>query len=65
MVTEVVNKDKVCYHGDGTQSNQSEYYWWSTDERPIEGVENADHGYEMDTHKYFMFDGENKVWNEQ
>ena len=65
MVTEVVINGQKSFHDNGTQSTRSEYYWLSTDEKPIEGVENADPGCEMDTQKVFLFDGENKVWNEQ
>lgn len=65
MVTEVVINGQKCFHSDGTRSTRSEYSWLSTDEKPIEGVENADPGYEMDTHKVFLFDAENKVWIEQ
>ena len=67
MVTEVVhaNGGQISVHADGTRSHRSEYYWLSTDEKPIEGVENADLGYEMDTKKIYLFDGTNKVWIEQ
>ena len=37
----------------------------STDEKPIDGIYNTSTFYEMDTHKVFMFDEENKRWLEQ
>lgn len=64
MVTEVVmGKDgHRCIHGNGKVTYRSEYYWLSTDEKPIEGVENADIGFEMDTKKVFIFDETNRTW---
>lgn len=65
MVTEVVSEKKFGVHPDGSRVKRSEYYWLSTDEKPIDGVDNADVGYEMDTQKVFMFDAEHQVWIEQ
>lgn len=67
MVTEVVNAKggRICVHENGVRSHHSEYYWLSTDEKPMEGVENADVGYEMDTKKVYLFDITNNVWIEQ
>lgn len=67
MVTEVVNAKggRICVHENGVRSHHSEYYWLSTDEKPTEGVENADVGYEMDTKKVYLFDQANNVWLEQ
>ena len=67
MVTEVVNAKggRICVHENGVRSHHSEYYWLSPDEKPIEGVEHADVGYEMDTKKVYLFDQANNVWIEQ
>lgn len=65
MVTEVVSEKKYGVLPDGSLVKKSEYYWLSTDEKPIDGVDNADVGYEMDTKKVFIFDEEHKVWIEQ
>ena len=68
MVTEVIHAEgggQLCVHEDGTTTQRSEFYWNSADEKPIDGVENADIGYEMDTKKAFLFDGANKIWIEQ
>ena len=68
MVTEVIHAKgggQTCVHEDGSTSQRSEYFWLSTDEKPTEGVENADIGYEMDTKRVFLFDDTNKNWIEQ
>lgn len=44
---------------------RDEYYGKSTDAKPVDGVNNADIFYEMDTKKVFLFDAENKTWLEQ
>lgn len=67
MVTEIVyaNGGQISVHADGTRSHRSEYYWLSTDEKPYDGVENADIGYEMDTGNVLLFDAKNQVWRQQ
>lgn len=67
MVSEIVHTNgcQKSVHEDGTITNRSEYYWKSTDEKPVEGVENADIGYEIDTKKVYLFDGSDKIWIEQ
>lgn len=67
MVTEVIkSKDgDISVHSNGTKSVRSEYYYLSTDPKPIDHVENADILYEMDTKKVYMFDYDNKIWIEQ
>lgn len=44
---------------------RGEYYGKSTDTKPVDGVNNADIFYEMDTKKVFLFDEEKKLWLEQ
>ncbi len=67
MITQVIAIEGepyvICPNGD--LCRRAEYYGKSTDEKPVEGVNNADIFYEMDTKKVFLFDAENKVWLEQ
>lgn len=53
---------KICH---GATCRDTEYYGTSTDTKPVDGVNNADMFYEMDTKKLFLFDAENKKWLEQ
>lgn len=46
-------------------SRVSEFYGKSTDEKPIENVENGSSFYEIDTQKVFIFDEETQTWIEQ
>ena len=64
MITEIIhaNGGRTSVHGDGTKTKHSEYYLKSTDPKPIEGVENADVLYEMDTHDVYLFDADTKTW---
>lgn len=67
MVTEV-NDTKygaVSLHDDGRRTNRSEYYCLSTDTKPVDGVNNADVLYEMDTKSVFLYDEEHTVWIKQ
>lgn len=48
----------------GSRGNSYDFYGLSTDEKPMD-VSNASTFYEMDTHKIFMFDEQNKRWLEQ
>lgn len=36
----------------------------STDPKPTEGIENGSIFIEIDTGKFFMYDGENQLWKE-
>lgn len=67
MVTKTVTIDGNVYrvYPDGRQTPVATYYWNSTDERPIVGVEDADIGLEKDTKKVFLFDFDSKDWMEQ
>lgn len=40
----------------------SELRGLSTDEKPINNIENGTVFFEMDTQKLYMFDAENKTW---
>ena len=64
MITEILSDD-LGVRPDGRTVRRSEYYWLSSDEKPIEGVDNADIGYEMDTKKVYLFDEQNQTWIEQ
>lgn len=50
---------------DGDIRRRGEFYGKSTDTKPVNGVNNADLFYEMDTKKVFLFDEDNKKWIEQ
>ncbi len=67
MITQVISIEGepfvICPGGD--LCRRAEYYGLSTDTKPVEGVNNADIFYEMDTGKVFLFDAENGVWVEQ
>ena len=52
----------VC---NGKTCRSTEYYGKSSDTKPVDGVNNADIFYEMDTKKVFLFDEEKKTWLEQ
>lgn len=64
VVTKIEGEDYVVLPG-GDLCKRKEYYGKSSDTKPIDGVNNADIFYEMDTKKVFLFDAENKVWLEQ
>lgn len=57
-------EDYVLLPG-GDICKRAEFYGKSDDAKPVDGVNNADIFYEMDTKKVFLFDAENKVWLEQ
>ena len=65
MITKIITTVKVRDLIDGEWREQNEYYGKSTDTKPIDGVENADVFYEMDTRQAFMFDKEDGVWVQQ
>ena len=65
MITKIITTVKVRDLIDDEWREQNEYYGKSTDTKPIDGVENADVFYEMDTRQVFMFDKEDDVWIQQ
>ena len=67
MITKIVkiNGDDFRCSADGNTCRLVEYYGKSTDTKPVDGVNNADVFYEMDTKKLFLFDAENQQWLEQ
>lgn len=67
MITKVITIEGEDYIvlPDGDLTKRVEYYGTSTDTKPVDGVNNADMFYEMDTKKLFLFDAENKKWLEQ
>lgn len=67
MVTKVITIEGESYvvMPDGDLCKRVEHYGKSTDTKPVDGVNNADIFYEMDTQKVFLFDAENKKWLEQ
>lgn len=67
MVSKVVttHSGQISIKPSGYSNHRKEYYAKATDEKPIEGVNNADILYEMDTHKVYLFNEDDKVWLEQ
>lgn len=67
MITKIirVNGDFFVSLPGGERRRCAEYYGKSTDTKPVEGVQNAEIFYEMDTKKIFMFDAESSAWLEQ
>lgn len=67
MITEVshANGATVSIYPDDSYRSRRGYYGKAADEKPIEGVRNADIFYEMDTKKAYLFDEETKTWLEQ
>jgi hypothetical protein len=65
MITKIITTVKTQDLVDLIWRERNEYYGLSTDIKPIEGVQNADIFYEMDTRKAFMFDEEGSTWIEQ
>ena len=65
MISKIITTVKVRDVVDGIWRERIEYYGKSTDEKPIEGAQNADIFYEMDTQKVYLFDEEAQVWLEQ
>lgn len=67
MITRVMEIDGESYVvlPGGDLCKRAEFYGKSTDTKPMDGVNNADIFYEMDTKKVFLFDAENKQWLEQ
>ena len=63
MVTKVVeiNGSKYIYIDNKAFCRHAEYYGKSTDIKPVEGVNNSDVFYEMDTKKVFLFDEESQT----
>ena len=60
-----VNGTAVCVYPNGGHRSQNEYYGLYTDEKPKDGVRNADMFIEMDTKAMFLFDEENQIWLKQ
>ena len=67
MITQVMRIEGEDYIvlPDGDLTKRAEYYGKSTDTKPIDGVNNADILYEMDTKKVFLFDADKGIWLEQ
>jgi hypothetical protein len=67
MITKVIKIDgddhAICESGDIRK--RVEYYGLSADTKPVEGVNNADIFYEMDTKKAYLFDESGAIWLEQ
>ena len=61
MVTKILTSVKA-YDSDGVLRNHYEYRGLASDEKPIEGVQNGEAFYEMDTLSVHMFDEENLKW---
>ena len=67
MITRVtkIDGDDYIFMNNGDVRKRGEFYGKSTDTKPVNGVNNADLFYEMDTKKVFLFDEDNKKWIEQ
>lgn len=64
LVMEIEGESYVVLPG-GDLCKRAEYYGKSTDTKPVNGVNNSDIFYEMDTKKVFLFDKDASVWLEQ
>lgn len=62
--TKIDGEDYVILSG-GDLRRRGEFYGKSTDAKPVDGVNNADIFYEMDTTKVFLFDEDVKKWIKQ
>lgn len=64
MITKVIQIDGSEHEilANGDVCKLVTYYGKSTDVKPIEGVNNAERFYEMDTRAVFMFDEDSKTW---
>lgn len=60
-----IDGDDHGIHNGSDIRKRSEFYGKSGDEKPTDGVSNADIFYEMDTQKVYLFDADDKVWLEQ
>lgn len=67
MITQVMEIDGEAYVilPGGGLCKRGELYGKSTDTKPVNGVNNSDIFYEMDTKKVFLFDKDASVWLEQ
>ena len=67
MITRATKIDGEDYviMDNGDLRRRGEFYGKSADTKPVDGVNNADIFYEMDTKKVFLFDEDNKKWIEQ
>lgn len=67
MITRATKFDGEDYviRAGGDIRRRGEFYGKSTDTKPVNGVNNADVFYEMDTQKVFLFDEDDKKWIEQ
>jgi len=67
MITRI-KTDTLCYHSNGSVTNEIKVRGLSTDEKPTD-VPNGTGFYEMDKvdgkNRYFLFDEENNQWLEQ
>ena len=63
-VIEIGGNANTLYPG-GYSCRRAVYYGLSGDEKPAEGVHNADIFYEMDTQKIYLYDESNTRWLEQ
>jgi hypothetical protein len=64
IATKIEGEDYVVVPG-GDLRRRGEFYGKSTDTKPVDGVNNADIFYEMDTKRVFLFDEDGKTWIEQ
>ena len=62
--TKIEGEDYVV-RDNGDLRRRGEFYGKSSDTKPVNGVNNADLFYEMDTKKVFLFDEDGKTWIEQ
>ena len=67
MITriKIIRGEDYVVRDNGDLRRRGEFYGKSSDTKPVNGVNNADLFYEMDTKKVFLFDEDNKTWIEQ
>lgn len=67
MITriKIIRGEDYVVRDNGDLRRRGEFYGKSSDTKPVNGVNNADLFYEMDTKKVFLFDEDGKTWIEQ
>lgn len=63
--TKIIRGEYYVIRDNGDLRRRGEFYGKSYDSKPINGVNNADLFYEMDTRKVFLYDEDGKTWIEQ
>lgn len=63
--TKIIRGEYYVIRDNGDLRRRGEFYGKSSDAKPINGVNNADLFYEMDTRKVFLYDEDAKIWIEQ